>query len=85
MEERSLKQHALYCKNDVEPGNLIDALRVTGWYSKEVRKATIIRLRRYLQWIKVEEEGATIKILNYHQIYYYLNIYYRISMQSITV
>ena len=85
MEERSLQQHAFHCKNEVEPGNLIDALRDTGGYSKEVRKATIIRMRRYLQRIEVEEKGATIKILNSHQIYYYLNIYYRIGMRSVTL
>ena len=60
MEQRSLQQHALYCKNEVEPENLIDALRVTGGYSKEVRKATITRMRRYLQRLKVEVDGATI-------------------------
>ena len=63
MEERSLQQHALYCTKKVEPGNLIDALRVTGVYSKEVRKATIIKMRRYLQRIKVKK-NKTIKILN---------------------
>ena len=60
MEQRSLQQHALYCKNEVEPENLIDALRVTGGYSKEVRRATITRMRRYLQRLEVEEKGATI-------------------------
>ena len=58
MEQRSLQQHALYCTNEVEPDNLIDALRVTGGYSNEVRKANIKRMRRYLQ--RLEEEGATI-------------------------
>ena len=62
MEVRSLQQHAFYCKNEIEHGNLIDALRDTGGYSKEVRKATIIRMRRYLQRIEVEEEDATIKM-----------------------
>ena len=38
MEQQSLQQHALHCTNEVEPDNLIDALRVTGGYSKEVRK-----------------------------------------------
>ena len=86
MEERSLQQHALYSKNEVEPENLTDALRVTGGYCKEVRKATIIRMRRYLQRIDVEEEGATKTIFkHYYQIYYYFNIYYRIGMRSVTV
>ena len=59
MEQRSLQQHALYCTNEVEPDNLIDALPVTGGYSKEVRKANIKRMRRYLQRLE-EEKGATI-------------------------
>ena len=59
MEQRSLQQHALYCTNEVAPDNLIDALRVTGGYSKEVRKANIKKIRRYLQRLE-EEEGATI-------------------------
>ena len=41
MEQRSLQQHALYCTNEDKPDNLINALRVTGGYSKEVRKANI--------------------------------------------
>ena len=60
MEQRSPQQHALYCKNKVEPENLIEALRVTVGYFKEVRKATITRMRRYLQRLEVEEEVATI-------------------------
>ena len=56
MEQQPL-QHALYCTNEVEPENLIDALRVTGGYSKEVRKRNIKLMRRYLQ--RLEEEGAT--------------------------
>ena len=63
MEQRSLKQHALYFKIEVEPGNLMDALRVTGGYSKDVRKATIKRMRRYLRRLEVEE-GANIYILH---------------------
>ena len=60
-EQRLLKQHAWYCKNEVEPGNLIDTLRDTGGYSQEVRKATIKRMRRYLQKLENEDEaGATI-------------------------
>ena len=58
-EQKSLQQHALYCTNEVAPDILIDALRVTGGYYKEVRKANILRIRRYLQRLK-EEEGATI-------------------------
>ena len=61
MEQRSLQQHALYCKNEVEPENLIDALRVTGGDSKEVRRATIIRMRRYVERLEVEEKGALYK------------------------
>ena len=60
MEQRSLQQHALYCKTEVEPENLIDALRVMGGYSKEVRKATIKRMRRYLQRLEVYEKFAKI-------------------------
>ena len=60
-EQRLLDQHACYCKNEVEPGNLIDALRDTGGYSQEVRKATIKRMRRYLQKLEnKDEEGTTI-------------------------
>ena len=54
MEQRSLQPQALYCSNEVELDKLIDALRVTGAYSKEVRKANIKRMQ------KLEEEGATI-------------------------
>ena len=60
MEQSSLHLHALYCKNVVEPENLIDALRVTGGYSKEVRRATITSMRQNLQRLEVEEDGATI-------------------------
>ena len=49
MEQRSLRQHALYCKNEVKPENLIGDLRVTGGYSKKVRIATLTKMRRYLQ------------------------------------
>ena len=58
MEQKSLQQHLLYCTNKFEPDNIINALRVTGVYSKEVRKANIKRMRQYLQ--RLEEEGATI-------------------------
>ena len=64
MERRSLQQQALFCKNEIEPSNLIDALRVTNGYSKDVRKATIKRMRRYLQRLKVKEEGGNIQILH---------------------
>ena len=60
MEQRALQQHTLYCKIEVEPENLIDALRVTGGYFKEVRRATITRMGRYYQRLEVEEDGATI-------------------------
>ena len=32
--QRTLHQHQWYCKNEIEPGNLIDDLRYTGVYSK---------------------------------------------------
>ena len=40
-EQRTLQQHGRYCKNEVEPGNLIDDLRNTGGYSQDIRKATL--------------------------------------------
>ena len=58
IEQRSLQQYALYCTNEVKPHNLIVALRVMGVYPKEVRKANIKRMRRYLQ--RLQEERATI-------------------------
>ena len=49
MEQRPLKQHALYFTNEVKPRNMINALRVTGGYSHEVRKATIYRVLQYFK------------------------------------
>ena len=36
--ERCLKLHVNMCPNQIEPGNLIDALKSTGGYSKEIRR-----------------------------------------------
>ena len=59
-EQRTLIQHKWYCKTEVEPGNLIDALRDTGGYSKEVREARWDKIRRYLDKLDAEKQGATI-------------------------
>ena len=59
-EQRTLDQHKWYCKNEVEPGDLIDALRDTGGYSKEVKKARLDRIRRYLLKLDAQTEGETI-------------------------
>ena len=48
-EQRTLQQHRLYYKNEVEPENLIDQLRVTGGFSKHIRNSTIEKTRRYLK------------------------------------
>ena len=53
-------QHKWYCKTEVEPGNLIDAVQDTGGYSKEVREARWDRIRRYLDKLDAEQLGATI-------------------------
>ena len=62
MEQRPLKQHALYCTNEIKPGNMIVALRVTGGYSHEVRIETTKRVLRYLERFVVQK--AIIYILN---------------------
>ena len=59
-EQRTFQQHLLYCTKEVESGNLIDALRSTGGYSKEIRKASLDRIRKYLQRLDAEEKGAVI-------------------------
>ena len=60
MEQKSLQQHAFYCKNEVETWNLIDALRVTSAYSKEVKRAPINKMLQYLQRHAIIEQGANI-------------------------
>ena len=74
--QRTLQQHQWYCKNKVEPGNLIDDLRSTGGYSKEVRKARYDCVRRLLQKLVAQKKYISVNII-LHQIYYYLNIYYK--------
>ena len=64
-EQRTLSQHKWYCKNKFEPGNLIDAFRDTGGYSKEVMEARWDRIRLYLYKLDAEKQGATISIVNF--------------------
>ena len=62
-EQRTLQQHQWYCKNEVEPKNLIDDLRNTGGYSMEVRKARYKSIRRLLQKLDAQKRGTSISIL----------------------
>ena len=50
--ERYLKQHEPHCPNEVDPDNLIDALKVTGGYSKEIRKRQVEGLIRHAKKLK---------------------------------
>ena len=59
-EQRTLQQHQWYCKNKVEPGNLIDNLTNTGGYSKEARKARYDSVRRLLKTLDAQEKGTFI-------------------------
>ena len=52
-EQMTLQKHKLYCQNEVEIENLIDGLRATSGYSQEVKKASMNRVRRYLQRLEV--------------------------------
>ena len=58
-EQKTLQQHRLYCKNEVDPENLIDQLRVTGGYSKHIRNSTIERTRRYLKRLDADEKSKS--------------------------
>ena len=59
-EQKTLHQHQWYCINEVEPGNLIDDLRNTGEYLKEVRKARYDCVRRLLKKLDAQEKGTPI-------------------------
>ena len=52
--ERYLKQHEPHCPNEVDPDNMIDSLKVTGGYSKEISKRQVEGLIRHAK--KLEEE-----------------------------
>ena len=58
-EQNTLQQHRWYCKNKVDPENLIDKLRVSGGFSKHIRNLTIERTRRYLKRLDAEEESKS--------------------------
>ena len=58
-EQNTLQQHRWYCKNEVEPENLIDQLRVTGGFSKHIRNLTIKWTRRYLKRLDAEEKSTS--------------------------
>lgn len=45
--ERYLKIHENMCPNQIEPGNLIDALKTTGGYSREIRRRWLEKAIRY--------------------------------------
>ena len=47
-------------KNEVEPRNLIDAIRDTGKFFKQVREARWDRIRRYLNKIDADKQNATV-------------------------
>ena len=59
-EQRTLHQHQWYCKNEVEPENLIDDRRNTGGYSKEVSKARYDCVRRLLKKLDAQENNTLI-------------------------
>jgi hypothetical protein len=52
--ERYLKQHADKCKNEIKEGNLIDTLKITGGFSKEIRHRFLSKHVVYLK--KLESE-----------------------------
>ena len=58
-EQKTLQQHRQYCKNEVEPENLIDQLRVIGGFSKHIRNLTIERTRRYLKRLDAEKKSTS--------------------------
>ena len=58
-EQKTLQQHRWYCKKEVDPENLIDKLRVTGGFSKNIRNLTIERTRRYFKRLDAEEESKS--------------------------
>ena len=58
-EKKILQQHRWYCEKEVDPENLIDQLRVTGGFSKQIRNSTIERTRRYLKRLDADEESKS--------------------------
>ena len=59
MEQKTLQQHRWYCKEEVEPENLIDQLRVTYGFSKHIRNSTVEKTRRYLKRFDADEESKS--------------------------
>ena len=49
-----------YCKNEAEPGNLLDALRDTGGVFNEVTEVLWDKIRQYLYKLDAEKQNATI-------------------------
>ena len=52
--ERYLTQHLDKCPNKVKEGNLIDSLKITGGYYKEIRRRFITKQMTYLKKLELE-------------------------------
>lgn len=52
--ERYLKQHERLCPNEVQKENIIDQLKTTGGYYKEIKKRHIERVIRYAKRLEAE-------------------------------
>ena len=52
--DRYLKQHSDKCPNKVQEGNLIDSLKITGGYYKEIRRRMITRQLTLMKKLEAE-------------------------------
>ena len=52
--EQYLIQHKAWCSNKVQAGNLIDSLRITGGYSKEIKKRHYLKNIKHFKKIEME-------------------------------
>lgn len=59
--ERYLKQHESLCPNEVQKENIIDALKITGGYSQEIKKRHIERTIRYAKRLEAELNSSNNK------------------------
>ena len=57
--ERYLKQHFDKCPNMVKEGNLIDSLKITGGYYKEIRRRFITKQLSYKKKFEAELSETT--------------------------
>jgi len=69
--ERYLKQHESLCSNEVQKENIIDALKITGGYSQEIKKRHIERMIRYAKRLAAERNQSDNEFESTNEKKYY--------------